>query len=703
MFSQENTPVRVGILDLLYNSQGSQYVIPAYQRNYTWSANKEVRQLIDDLIEVLKGTYNKHFIGIMIYLEKSLNPFTRERAIIDGQQRLTTIFLALYAIKGLFEEAGMTDEAVQLEKSFLINTINKDIKFKLKPLVSDDMVYQKIVAGDIESIEDTESNVYKNFIYLRKRLSELASQYSLKDEILPSINSLYLVCVPISENDYPQKIFESINATGEKLTASDLIRNFILMPITSYIQDEYYTKYWKKLENLVSPNSKKLESFFRFFLMAKNKTIVNKNAAYYAFTDWYKDNVDKLGIEGIFKSIVSYAQHFNTIYIKDSSELDPIIREPINEFREIMSDMPAPLVMELLELNSHVDSNGKKIISLEDIGKIISILNSYMMRRALAGMDTSDISRYFPTLLKDTISDCKGDYSNVVEIFKKNLVNRNRGNSQQMPDDKTIRDRITNANMYSLRTWLQIFLKKLESSGNPAPVDFSKLSIEHLMPQTATSEWFSTLGVDKEIYDRNVHRLGNLTLAARPDNSKMGNKVWEYKNKVLASTAHLKLNAEILKKEKWTIKDIDDRTNQLINSIIELYPYYETKSECEHGITIYCSYADAMAIGVYYPENGSVTVEEGTILSSSFPNKDSYPEIEEFRQQLIDNGVIARNSKGELEFITPYTFYPKKANSTALSGTISLILHGSRNGWDWWTTENGQCLKESLGAEVKIS
>lgn len=117
MFSQENTPVRVGLLELLMNSQGSQYVIPAYQRNYTWTAAKEVNQLYEDLKEVLNGTYTQHFIGIMIYLEKPLDPFTRERAIIDGQQRLTTIFLALYAIKDLLIERGFEEEAQQLEQS----------------------------------------------------------------------------------------------------------------------------------------------------------------------------------------------------------------------------------------------------------------------------------------------------------------------------------------------------------------------------------------------------------------------------------------------------------------------------------------------------------------------------------------------------------------------------------------------------------
>ena len=689
MFSQENTPVRVGLLDLLYNSQGAQYVIPAYQRNYTWTAAKEVNQLIDDLKEVLKGKYSKHFIGIMIYLEKSINPFRRERAIIDGQQRLTTIFLALYAIKDLLLAHGMEDEARQLESSYLINSINKDIKFKLKPLVSDDLVYQKIVTGDIESVTETDSNVYKNFLFLKKKIAELANSYSLLNEILPSINKLYLVCVPITEDDYPQKIFESINATGEKLTASDLIRNFILMPIESQTQDEYYTKYWKNLETLVSSNSKKLEAFFRFFLMAKNRTLINKTAVYYAFTNWYKDNIADYGIEGIFKEIIAYAQYFNNIYLRDLQDLEVELREPFFEFREILSDMPAPLMLELYAIHSTKDSAGKDKISAADFGQIISITNSYLMRRALAGMDTSDISRYFPTLLKEVLSDCNGDYSNIVEVFKKNLVNRNRGNSQQMPDDKTVRDRILNANMYSLRLWLQIFFKKLESTDNPAPVDFSKLSIEHLMPQTATPEWYSALGVDKETYDRNIHRLGNLTLAAKPDNSKMGNKVWEYKNKVLSSTSHLKLNEAILAKEQWTIKDIDDRTESLILAIENMYPYYGSQTDDIFGVPVYLESGEATAIATFYPDNGSVEVEKGSTLNMSFANAEAYPEIEDLRQQLIEDGVLGYNNAGILEFLQNYTFYPKRAKSTALSVACDLIMHSSRNGWEHWHTEDG--------------
>ena len=272
---QENTPAKVGLLELLLASSGVQFVIPAYQRNYTWTTSREVKQLLDDIKAVLRGERNKHFIGIIIYLERSLDFSRRERSVIDGQQRLTTLFLSLYAVKELMLERGMEEEAKRLEMQYLINPYDETAKYKLKPLVSDDTVYQQIVNRDFKNIVDMKSNVWLNFEYIKNKIKNLTERFSLNDVLL-AMNRLYLVCVPISNDDYPQKIFESINATGAKLTASDLIRNFMLMPIESVKQDEYYNKYWKELERLISTDSKKLESYFRFFLIAKRQATVKK-------------------------------------------------------------------------------------------------------------------------------------------------------------------------------------------------------------------------------------------------------------------------------------------------------------------------------------------------------------------------------------------------------------------------------------------
>lgn len=134
-------PRRVGLMELLMSSTGCQFVIPVYQRNYTWRAELEVKQYLSDLSHVLNKEYKNHFMGILIYLEKSIDFSTRELSVIDGQQRLTTTFLTIYAIRDMFKECGELDRVQQLDGQYLTNPYHKDkIKYKLKPLVADDDV-----------------------------------------------------------------------------------------------------------------------------------------------------------------------------------------------------------------------------------------------------------------------------------------------------------------------------------------------------------------------------------------------------------------------------------------------------------------------------------------------------------------------------------------------------------------------------------
>lgn len=689
-------PKRTGLMELILQSQGSQFVIPVYQRNYTWTSGKEVKQYFDDLKSVLCGQYDKHFMGIMIYLDTPINFSSREFSVIDGQQRLTTTFLLLYAIKEIMLNRGMAKEADALNNQYLINPYSVEkLKYKLKPLVADDEVYQKIVEGDLEHISTTNSNVYKNYIWLKDNIEKLLGQFSIND-ILMAMNKLYIVCVPISQDDYPQKIFESINATGAKLTASDLIRNFMLMPILSDKQEEFYAKYWKRLEDLLTNDSKKLEAFFRLYLATKNKSLPNKNAVYSVFVEWFNKNKDTYGIEGIFKDILKYAEYYYTIYKQDIKTVDSKIRNSVREFRYILSEMPAPLFMELYALMK------QQSITIEQFDEVMRLTNTYLIRRALCGLDTSDITRLFPSLLNDVLNDCAQDYSKLVESFKRNLVNKNKGNSMEMPDDTKLYSSIIDANMYNLRITVRMFFDKLELTENPAPVDLSTLSIEHLMPQTPTTEWYSELGVSDEVYQRNLHRLGNLTLASKPDNSKMQNKVWTYKNEILASTSHLKMNESLLKKDHWTIDDIDARTKDLIEQIKHLYPYFEVSGDSVKKYPIYLEASGILATGKFYEDDGSVEVDEGSMLNTQFDNATNYPDIEDMRQELLSEGIIGETESG-LCFLKNYVFYPHSTNSTALSQTAALLLHGSRNGWEYWLLESGKPINSNKTLKKKFS
>ena len=392
--AEQQPPIRTGLLDFFRKSQGCQFVIPVYQRNYTWTAGKEVAQYLEDLTSVLKGEYSNHFLGILIYLDTPIDSFTREYSVIDGQQRLTTTFIILYAIKAILKEKGDEVSINNLDGQYLTNPYAEDkMKYKLKPLVADDEVYQKIVEEKFDEIKEDESNVYKNYLYVISKLKALLGDGYSANDILMALNKLYVVCVPISEEDNAQKIFESINATGVKLTASDLIRNFILMDLQSDVQEKYYKDYWKKIEDYISSDSKKLESFFRMYLAVRTHSLPNKSAIYRNFVSWVKDS--KVETENLLKDIVQYAEAYYSIYRRDINELDSAIRESIKEFRRILSEMPAPALMELYLIYK------KKDITEETFSQLVQMINCYLIRRALCDLDTSSITRMFPTFIRD--------------------------------------------------------------------------------------------------------------------------------------------------------------------------------------------------------------------------------------------------------------------------------------------------------------
>lgn len=555
-------PKRTGLLQLLGNSLGCQFVIPVYQRNYTWVAEREVKQYVDDLQKVLKGDYKNHFMGIIIYLEKAIDFSSREFSIIDGQQRLTTTFLIIYAIKQMLINSNDMEKVKQLDGQYLTNPYHNDkIKYKLKPLVSDDDVYRCIVEDRMGDIIDKESNVLKNYRYISNRLNELLLQGYDANAILMALDKLYVVCVPISEEDNAQKIFESINATGVKLTSADLIRNYLLMDLQSDVQEKYYTNYWKKIEDNVSINSKTLELFFRMYLVIKTYNLVQKNNVYREFVKWIEEN--DTDIKVLFEDLLEYAKIFNLLMNEDINKIDKELKDAIVDFRKVNSDLPMAIVMEFYRMYR------KDCITIDVLAMLICAINTYMIRRSLCDMNSQNISKLFPSVLKKVLEKCNGDYTYVLRYLNQEMVGNMASTSgSYMPTDKQMMEMLFNANVYK-RPTLRIVLDRLELHNNPAPVDLSNLSIEHLMPQTPTEEWLEELDTDME----NLHRIGNLTLAAKKDNSKMGNLMWDYKNEVLKETAHLKLNLQLMKIDKWDMARIDSRTKELIEKICVIYPY----------------------------------------------------------------------------------------------------------------------------------
>lgn len=421
----------------------------------------------------------------------------------------------------------------------------------------------------MDDIDTPNSIVLKNYNYIYSRLSQWIGNGYDANQILMAMDKLYVVCVPVSEDDNAQKIFESINATGSKLTAADLIRNFLLMDLRSELQDKYYSTYWKRLEEHVSQDSKELEMFFRMFIAIKTYTLVPKNSVYREFMYWVKSC--GLDLKPLSEELLEYSKIYEYLFKLPLNDRNKKLQIGLTDFRKIKSDLPMPAIMEFCRLYRN------ELISEEVLGELILSINSYLIRRSICDMNSQNISKLFPSVLKKVLGKYDGDYSNVLKILNQEMVGNNAATSgSYMPTDEQMHEQLHSAAVYK-RPALRIILDRMELQNNPAPVDLSVLSVEHLMPQTASEEWLKELHTDSDTYQINLNRLGNLTLTTKPDNIKMGNATWNYKNEVLKDTGHLTLNMELIKIDHWDLQHIEDRTNKLIDRICEIYPYLDVK------------------------------------------------------------------------------------------------------------------------------
>jgi uncharacterized protein with ParB-like and HNH nuclease domain len=262
----------------------TQFIIPIYQRNYDW--NKiHCEQLLSDIIDA--GLSKKiHFIGSIVYVHDGIySSGIKELIIIDGQQRITTITLLCVALYNFLISVNPSDtqstrQADKILKQYIINEYAEDKqRLKLKASENNDLDLKALING-YSSETTVFSNVINNYNYFKSQISQNNIQ-----TILDGINMLMFVEISLDRmQDNAQRIFESMNSTGLDLSQADLIRNYILMNLTSIEQNNIYKKYWEIIEKATKINAlNKMPEFIRDFLTYKTKNISKKEDVYKIF------------------------------------------------------------------------------------------------------------------------------------------------------------------------------------------------------------------------------------------------------------------------------------------------------------------------------------------------------------------------------------------------------------------------------------
>ena len=272
-------PYRVWLFSDLIEKNKRVFKIPVYQRNYDWT-NVQCEKLYQDIM-LAHDNDHKHFTGTIVYIVGLNSSNLNEVLIIDGQQRVTTVYILL---KALFDAAQGVSTRIEEEINEVMFNRNCEEKYKvkLKPIKSDNEQLLLLIKNKIDDM-DRNSNIYKNYVLFKGMIEDSINQgYELGD-ILDGIKKLELVEIILdkSQGDKPQKIFESINSTGLDLSLADLIRNYLLMEDDN--QDELYEKYWSEVEKNVGYRN--LGDFVINYLNSQITKAVNSRNAYQLFKE----------------------------------------------------------------------------------------------------------------------------------------------------------------------------------------------------------------------------------------------------------------------------------------------------------------------------------------------------------------------------------------------------------------------------------
>ena len=695
MSSRAVQPSRMSIWEYI-GGPDKQLVIPVYQRNYSWLADDQVKRLLDDMMSVIEGRAKNHFTGIFMSVEVPIQHRFSQIQLVDGQQRLTTLFLLLWALKEVYKG----DPSIKNVDDLLYNSdmvqrnYGEKYRLKLKPLIGDNDVYQKIAKGakkDKFSENERESKVFKNYEFIVKYLKNHES--ATVDAVLDALANMDIVNIPLDDEDDPQQIFESINALGLELAPLDLIRNLVLMKIEADDQNNLYNDYWKKIEGVFpGKQSKNLEDLFRLYIAIKNFVLVKNDDLYSEFQSYWRSKVSSIeDRQIILTDLFDYASYYKELYFDEKYYpiSDSRFKQIITDFRKIGSSTIAPFILEIYALYK------KELVTSDSLTKILSLMNSYIIRRECAGFPMNDASRFFPQLLKNIEKeiDSLGDYSSVYNLTLKYLVNMNKNNSLGLPTDERVKNYLLTNNAYTLSHSL-LFLTRLENKDNSTPiVDTSTLSIEHIMPQTQDDPgyWRRVVG-EKELenYAMHCNKIGNLTIVSTRDNSAMRNNSFEKKKEFLQQSKHIKMNEPILLKEKWDIEEIDKRTLLMINAINTEFKYVSAIVDKKISYVVHFN-KNSKTINVHCDakmfNGGDVIVSEDTI--TAYKSGSSYMEREKIKEALACGFLIINPDK---------TVTLKQDSKFSSIDVLTEVLMGelSKNYKNNWSVEDGVSIENVI-------
>jgi uncharacterized protein with ParB-like and HNH nuclease domain/predicted transport protein len=577
---------------LVFLKKSPQFIIPIYQRTYSW-IQKECEQLWNDILRTGQNdVLSAHFVGSIVYIEQGLSQVSSQSPllVIDGQQRLTTVTLLIAALAQSLETMPEDQREPldgfsprKLRNYYMVNPEEEGDRHYKLILSQTDKASLMAVVGGSEMPKEHSLRIQENYNFFKEALTEHKGNVVA---VCKGLAKLLVVDVALSrDQDNPQLIFESMNSTGRELSQADLIRNFILMGLEPRLQTRLYEQFWRPMEVDFGQEAYGIhfDSFMRHYLTVKTGEIPNVQEVYDAFKSHARSpETASAGVEALVKDIREYARYFCAMAL--SAESDEELKGAFHDLRELKVDVAYPFLLELYR------NYATGILPRSDFVEAVRFIEAYVFRRAICSIPTNSMNKTFATFTKALKKD---RYLESIEAHFLGLRSYRR-----FPSDEDFQRDIQTRDLYHFRS-RTYWLRRLENYGRKERVQVDEYTIEHIMPQNENLSlaWRTALGPEwKRVQQSWLHSLGNLTLTGY--NSEYSDKSFAEKRDMTGGfkESPLKLNAGLGQLEKWDEDEIRTRAGKLAATAVSVWAgptlsknvleSYQEKSSAEANYSI---------------------------------------------------------------------------------------------------------------------
>lgn len=563
--------------------------IPYFQRSYVWEeANWE--KFFNDIAEIALAQKNgegfeTYFMGSIILSENNGDDGL-QFDVIDGQQRLTTIVLFM---KALFLSLGRDD---LFRQAFMQQTLLNDEKPILISNYNDRLTYNNILSLEISKAEVIDdSKIAAGFAYFVNRIN--ASRNGEDKEFPVSPQDLYsavqryvkLVCIEVGKDENAQKIFETINCTGVRLTTGEMLKNYLFNETQVQLYEHTWRKcfegkdldFWSSILTKGRLEGTHIEEFFYRYMLIKmqepeisDKLTPSERKRYRkqgGLFVKFRDLIEKHGLEkeGMIQDIISTAGMYKQTFGNDEP-----LQYAIPRFAGLERLVCFMYAQDSWTMTPYILYILKTQRDMNEQQKLFGYMETYLIRRTFCKCSNNNYSDLFSENLI-------GNGINTYEGFKNYVTGAARG-SLMMPSDDDVIEAIHSKD---LKKNAKVLLYMLESKLNDeftgelaAQNGFVSLEkVEAIIPEKENDGWFTSKCTDEE-RGRLPKTIGNYVLLRGKLKSAQKKAAWKEKREIMKQiNKGIRTSAVISNlQEPFTEETVKLRNKKLAELVVKTWP-----------------------------------------------------------------------------------------------------------------------------------